>query len=193
MFNFKLFLQFDLDTIMSNNKDIVETNDSYGDTPPRLESYYQDDNNELVFVSNFCQPSEREENVRMAMFLADNTKENIYILPLIQPTQKNAESLRREYFPEGVKNGKNPDYYFRGRFVDGKSMIDVKESEIKTIKRKIQNRLSKAFRQADDAFLEIPDFISINLLEDAVRGRLNSSRHKHLVYIKQGETFLVFP
>ena len=88
---------------------------------------------------------------------------------------------------------KNPDYYFRGRFVDGKSMMDVKESDIKTIKRKIQNRLSEAFRQADDVILEVPAFISKILLEDAVRGRLNTSHHEHLVYIKQGETFLVFP
>lgn len=29
--------------------------------------------------------------------------------------------------------------------------------------------------------------------EDAVRGRLNSSNHKHLVYIKQGETIILFP
>lgn len=90
------------------------------------------------------------------------------------------------------KKGQNPDYYFRGRFLDGKSMMDIKESDIKTIKRKIQHRLSEAFKQADDAFLEIPAFISTNLLEDAVRGRLNSSCHKHLVYVKQGEKFLIF-
>ena len=157
-----------------------------GDFPPRFDTYYQDEENKRVFISNLCQPSEKEENVRMARFLAEKTKENTYILPLIQPTQKNAENLRKEFFPVGVKKDKNPDYYFRGRFLDGKSMMDIKESDIKTIKRKIQHRLSEAFRQADDAFLEIPAFISINLLEDAVRGRLNSSRHKHLVYIKQG-------
>jgi len=178
---------------MSNNQNIVEIYENYGDTPPHPESYYQEKDNEYIHISNQSPPSERDENIRMARFLTEKTKENIYILPLIQPTQKNAENLRKEYFPDGVKINKNPDYYFKGRFVDGKSMMDVKESDIKTIKRKIQNRLSEAFRQADDAFLEIPAFISINLLEDAVKGRLNSSCHKHLVYIKLGETFLIFP
>ena len=178
---------------MSINKNIVEIHKKYGVVPPHPESYYQDEKNEHVFIRHQSQPSERDENVRMARFLAQKTKENVYILPLIQPTQKDAEILRKEFFPEGVKKGKNPDYFFRGRFVDGKSMMDVKESDIKTIKRKIQNRLSEAFKQANDAFLEIPTSISTNLLEDAIRGRLNSSYHKHLVYIKQGETFLVFP
>lgn len=161
--------------------------------PPHLETYQPDEENDLVYVSPLCQPSERNENIRMARFLADKTQDNVFVLPHIQPTQKGAESLRKELFPEGVKDGKNPDYYFRGRFLDGKSMMDIKESDIKTLKRKIQNRLGEAFGQADDALLEIPPFISINLLEDAVKGRLNSSNHKHLVYIKQGETFLVFP
>ncbi|MBR6272570.1 MAG: hypothetical protein IKR29_03260 [Bacteroidales bacterium] len=161
--------------------------------PPHLETYQLDEKNDLVFISRLCQPSEQNESIRMARFLVQYTKEPIYVLPHIQPTQKDAARLREEYFPKGVKENKNPDYYFRGRFLDGKSMMDIKESDIKTLKRKIQNRLGEAFGQADDAFLEIPTFISTNLLEDAIKGRLNSSNHKHLVYIKLGETFLIFP
>ena len=148
---------------MSNNQNI-ETIDA-NELPPRFDTYYQDEENKQVFISNLCQPSEKEENLRMARFLAEMTQDYIFILPHIQPTQKDSERLRKEYFPEGVKESKNPDYYFRGRFLDGKSMMDVKESDIKTLKRKIQNRLGEAFKQADDVFLEIPDFISTSLIE----------------------------
>lgn len=176
---------------MSNNQNIETIHpDNF---PPHFDTYYQDEENKRGFVSYLCQPSERDDNIRMARFIADKTQDNIFVLPHIQPTKKGAERLRKEFFPEGVKENKNPDYYFRGRFVDGKNMMDIKESDIKTLKRKIQNRLGEAFVQADDAFWEIPPLISTNLLEDAIRGRLNSSNHKHLVYIKQGETFLIFP
>ena len=130
----------------------------------------------------------------MARFLAEKTKENIYILPLIQPTRKNAESLRKEYFPEGVKENKNPDYYFRGRFVDGKNMMSIimDPNNSKAVKRKIQNRFDEAFEQADDAFVEINTSVPVDLVREAVKGKLASSQHKHIVYVKYGEELLVF-
>ena len=68
-----------------------------------METYYQEKENEHVYISNLSQLSEREENVRLAMFLAQETLENVYILPHIQPTGKEAERLRKEFFPVGVK------------------------------------------------------------------------------------------
>lgn len=179
---------------MSNNKNIIGTHEKYDVIPPHPESYYQDEKNERVFVSHQSQPSERKENIRMARFLTEKTKESIYILPLIQPTQKNAESLRREYFPNGVKKDKNPDYYFRGRFVDGKNMMSIimDPNNSKAVKRKIQNRFDEAFEQADDAFVEINTSVPVDLVREAVKGKLASSQHRHIVYVKYGEELLVF-
>lgn len=177
---------------MSNIENIVKNNND--GFPPRLDTYYQDEDNPLVFISWLCQPSERDENIRMARFIADKTQENIYILPLIQPTQKDAENLRKVFFPEGVKENKNPDYYFRGRFLDGKSMISIimNPDNSKAVKRKIQNRFDEAFEQADDAFVEINTSIPVDLVREAVKGKLASSQHKHFVYVKYGEALLEF-
>lgn len=165
-----------------------------GDFPPRFDTYYQDEENKRVFISNLCQPSERNENIRMARFIADKTHENIFVLPHIQPTKKGAENLRKELFPEGVKENKNPDYYFRGRFVDGKSMISIimKPDNSKAVKRKIQNRFDEAFEQADDVFIEINTSIPMDLVKEAVKGKLASSQHRHIVYVKYGDDLLVF-
>ena len=59
---------------MSIYKNIVEIHEKYGVIPPHPETYYQDVNNEHVFISHQCQPSEREENVRMARFLTEKTE-----------------------------------------------------------------------------------------------------------------------
>ena len=192
IYNLYLYLQFDFYSIMSNNQNIVEIYDNDGITPPHPESYYQDENNEYVYISNLSQPSERDENLRMARFLAQKTKENVYILPLIQPTQKNAKSLRKDYFPEGVKENKNPDFYFRGRFVDGKCMSKSELKTQKLTKRNIQNRLKEAYIQADDAFLEIPLNFPFKWIEEAVRGKLNSMSHFHIVYLEYGDNLFIF-
>ena len=155
--------------------------------PPRMDTYTKE--GAFVFVSKFHTEEERKDNIRMAQFLAEKTGDVIYVLPIIQPTQKNAERLRNEYFPEGVKKNKNPDFYFKGRFVDGKSMMGIKESDIKTVKRKIQKRLKEAFSQADDAILETPINIPFNHIEDAIGGYINSSKHQHIVYVKYGSEF----
>lgn len=176
------------------NDIILKDNGEESPHPPHLESYQQDKDNEYVFISNQCQPSERDENVRMAKYLSQKTKENIYVLPHIQPTLKGANNLRKEYFPIGVKEGKNPDYYFRGRFLDGKSMMTVKIDldNMKAVKRKIQNRLDEAFEQADDALLETPTTIPIEVVRNAVKGKLASSKHLHYVYIWYGNKMILF-
>jgi hypothetical protein len=92
-----------------------------------------------------------------------------------------------------VKEDKNPDYFFRGRFLDGKSAMDIKISSVKIMKRKIQKRLGEAFEQADDVLLEMPTTISITVIKDAINGKLKSSTHKHNVYVKYGEELLPFP
>ena len=177
---------------MSNNQNI-ETFYA-NEFPPRFDTYYQDEENKRVFISNLCQPSEKKENVRMARFLADKTQEDIFILPHIQPTKKDAERLRKEFFPDGIKEFKNPDYYFRGRFVDGKNMISIimKPDNSKAVKRKIQNRFDEAFEQADDVFIEINTSIPMDLVREAVKGKLASSQHRHIIYVKYGDNLFAF-
>ena len=64
IYNFYLYLQFYLNAEMSNIENIVENNND--GFPPRLDTYYQDEENPLVFISWLCQPSERDENIRMS-------------------------------------------------------------------------------------------------------------------------------
>ena len=147
-----------------------------------------------VFVSELHNENERAVNERLATFLGEKTGDVVYLLPHIQPTQRDAERLRKEYFPKGVKENKNPDFYFRGRFVDGKCMtsIIVETDDSKVFKRKIQNRLENAFEQAEDALLEIPTWIPLELIKEAIRGKLSSSRRLHIVYVKYGDEMVIF-
>ena len=158
--------------------------------PPHIETYQK--LGEYVYVSDLHQGTERTENIRLATFLAEKTKEKVFLLPIIQPLEKNAE-LRKEYLPNGVKKDKNPDYYFRGRFVDGKNMTNIKFTDNeKKLKAKIQGRLKEAFKQADDAYVEIPLFIDRNLIYSSVNGQLKSSKQEHVVYVKYGiELFII--
>lgn len=171
---------------------MVETDDIHDTTPPRLDTY--DKEGDLVFVSKIHNEAERKENLRLALFLSDHTGECVYLLPHIQPTQKDAGRLRSEYFPQGVKEDKNPDFYFSGRFVDGKNLttIAMKPDNTKAVKRKIQNRLAEAFEQADDAFVEVNTSIPMKLVRDAIKGKLTSSKHRHVVYVKYREELFVF-
>ena len=159
--------------------------------PPRIDTYEKVAEN--VFVSRLQQTEEREGNIRLAKFLAEQTNEPVFVLPHIQPSLKKSKVLREIYFPNGVKENKNPDFYFRGRFVDGKSMVNITYiDDEERLNRKIQNRIKGAFHQADDAFIEIPLFIDRNIVYTAVNGQLNSSKQEHAVYVKYGdELFLI--
>ena len=170
-------------TTSKNNIDVA---------PPHLETY--DKEGEHVFVSQLNKEAELPLNVRMAHFLADKTDENVYVLPHIQPTQKGAEAMRRKYFPEGVKENKNPDIFFRGRFVDAKSMKekDIRIDQKKQAKHNIQNKLSSGFEQADDVFIEIPTTYPKEWVSEAIKGKLKSCENKHIVYVKYGDNLFVF-
>lgn len=157
--------------------------------PPHIETYQK--LGEYVYVSDLHQGIERAENIRFATFLAEKTREKVFILPIFQPLEKNAE-LRNEYLPNGVKKDKNPDFYFRGRFVDGKNMTKIEFTDDKELlKGKIRNRLKDAFKQADDALVETPLFIDRNTIYNSVNSQLNSSKNKHTVYIKYGDELFI--
>ena len=156
--------------------------------PPHIETYQK--LGEYVYVSDLHQGIERVENIRLATFLAEKTKEIVFILPIIQPSIKNSKGLRERYLPVGVKENKNPDFYFRGRFVDGKSMLNSELTDIKKSKRNIQNRLS--FSQSEDILIEIPLLYPKNIIDEAIIGQLNSSKHKHIVYVIYGEELFMY-
>lgn len=158
--------------------------------PPHIETYCKE--SDYVFVSIFHSEQERTENIRLASFLGEKMGDVVYLLPHIQPTQKEASKLRNEFFPKGVKDNKNPDFYFRGRFVDGKSMLETSPKDRKVTKRIIQNRLRKAFFQAEDALLEIPTTFPRGWVEGAIRGKQKSSNNHHVIYVKYGDEMLVF-
>lgn len=159
--------------------------------PPHMETYFQDKENGFVFVSKLNKEKEVNENIRMAGFLAKKTNENIFILPHIQPTHKEAQKLRNEYFPKGVKHNKNPDFFSKNRFVDAKSMNHSELNTQKLTKRNIQNRLKEAFIQADDAYLETPTSFPVNWVIEAIKGKLNSTSHYHIVYLRHGDNLII--
>lgn len=157
--------------------------------PPHIETYTKEA--EHVFVSMLNREKELNENVRMAIFLAENTKEDVFVMPHFQPSHPASKKLRIVFFPEGVKKDKNPDLYFRGRFVDAKCMNPEDISNAMRTKRKIQFRLKEAFEKADDAFVEIPTSIPRDWVESAIKGKLKSSEHYHIVYVKYGSEFFM--
>ena len=143
--------------------------------PPHMETYFQDKENGFVFVSKLNKEKEVNENIRMAGFLAN----------------KEAQKLRNEYFPKGVKHNKNPDFFFKNRFVDAKSMNHSELNTQKLTKRNIQNRLKEAFIQADDAYLETPTSFPVNWVIEAIKGKLNSTSHYHIVYLRHGDNLII--
>lgn len=157
--------------------------------PPHIETYQK--LGDYVYVSDLHQGTERADNIRLATFLAEKTREKVFILPIIQPTQEKAEILRKIYFSEDVKTNKNPDLYFRNRFVDCKCMNESELTDEKRTKRNIQNRIADAFVQADDAFIEIPTKFYKSWILSSVHGKLNSSTHFHIVYIKYGDELII--
>lgn len=156
--------------------------------PPHIETYTKEA--EHVFVSMLNREKELSENVRMAIFLAEKTDEDVFVMPYFQPSHPASRKLRKEFFPEGVKKDKNPDLYFRGRFVDAKCMGND-PGEKKLAKRNIQNRLRDAFKQADDAYLEIPTSYPLGWIEGAIKGKLKSSLNYHVVYVKYGDRLII--
>lgn len=158
--------------------------------PPRLDTYIKE--GDYVLVSNYHREKERDENVRMARFLGEMTREPVYVLPHIQPTLKNADLLRKELLPSGVKKNKNPDFYYKGRFVDGKSITvyDLKEAD--RAKRNIQKKIKVGLKQADDILLEIPESYPLSWINNAVQGELNSLSHNHIIYVKYCDKLLIF-
>lgn len=158
--------------------------------PPHIDTYTKEA--EHVFVSLFNREAELDENIRLARFLAEKTGDDVFVLPHFQPTHPASANLRKEYFPEGVKENKNPDLFYRSRFVDEKSMHPEDVSDAKKTKRKIQFRLKEAFEQADDAFIEIPTSIPKEWVESAIRGKLNSSNRYHVVYVKYGSEYMKY-
>lgn len=158
--------------------------------PPHIETYQL--LGEYVYVSDLHQGTERSENIRLAKFLAEKAKDIVFILPIIQPSMKKSKELRERYLPIGVKENKNPDFYFRGRFVDGKNMTNIEfTGDVDKQKDKIQNRLKDAFQQADDILLEIPINFEKKIILSAIKGKLNSSKHFHIVYVKHGNDLFV--
>ncbi len=157
--------------------------------PPHIETYTKEA--EHVFVSMLNREKELDENVRMAIFLAEKTGEDVFVMPHFQPSHPASRKLRKEFFPDGVKKDKNPDLYFRARFVDIKCMNPKDVSKARLTKRKIQFKLKEAFEQADDIFVEIPTSIPRDWVESAIKGKLKSSEHYHIVYVKYGEEFFI--
>ena len=52
--------------------------------PPHIDTYTKV--SDYVLVSNYHNEKEREENIRLARFLGEKTREVVYVLPHIQPT-----------------------------------------------------------------------------------------------------------
>ena len=52
--------------------------------------------------------------------------------------------------------------------------------------------MKEAFEQADDAYIEIPTTIPKQWVKDAINGKLKTSSHYHVVYVKYGNEYMMF-
>ena len=107
------------------------------------------------------------------------------MLPRLDSNTPEERKLREKLLPLGVKNNKNPDFYIGGMFFDGKSLYDIKnKNDGEKYEHKIQNKIKKAKKQADNIILDIPDFIPIEDIKGAIHGYFHVSHQERIILVK---------
>lgn len=153
--------------------------------PPSAETYKVDPKSKSVFVSPMHGENELEENTRIARFLTAKLHEKVFLLPRIDSNTAEQLILRKKLLPSGVFDKKNPDYMIGGKLFDAKSLMNIKPSDKKRVRRKIQDRIKSALEQADNVVLEISGSIPRKDVHHAVRGYFKQSKGKHTIIIKR--------
>lgn len=160
--------------------------------PPRVEEYKVEHNNQ-VFISPYHGANEVDDNKRLAAFIADKLKTNVYLLPRLDPSNPEESRLRSLLHPNGVLERKNPDFLIDGKIFDGKCMYDLdKNANLKQQKNAIENHIKKAKKQADNICLEMPSFMDRKNAENTIQNYLNRSKTKRIIMVRYRNKLLIF-
>lgn len=160
--------------------------------PPKVDDY-KVEHNGRVFVSPYHGENEMDDNKRLAGFIADKLKTNVYLLPRLDPSNPQENILRPVLHPIGVFDKKNPDFLINGELFDGKSLYGVKKNaSLKQQKDAIENRIKKAKEQADNIILELPTFMNRKNAEKTIQNYLNRTKKKRTILVRYYNKLLVF-
>lgn len=160
--------------------------------PPKVEEYKVEHNGH-VFISPYHGGNEVDDNKRLAAFVADKLKTEVYLLPRLDPNNPVENRLRLTLLPPGVFDNKNPDFLINGKLFDGKCMYDLdRNANLKQQKSAIENHIKKAKKQAENIILELPTFMDRRNAENTIRNYLNRSKIKRVIMARYGNKLLIF-
>ena len=151
--------------------------------PPEVGTYKRTYNGQ-VLVSPYHGENELTDNKRLADFLVDKLKTKVYLLPRLEQTTEEGRRLRRLLLPDGVKEGKNPDFLINGLLFDGKSMYKLnRNANFKQQKNAIEHHIKKAKEQADHIVLEIPNFVERKTIHKVITNYLSRSKKERIILV----------
>lgn len=160
----------------------IPTGNSPEELPPKFEEeYYRAD--DRVFVSRHHGENELKENIRIARAIAAKIKDNVYLLPRLDPYDPRLTPLRKTLLIKGIEENKSPDFMIKGRFFEGKCLFGLKNYERAYVKQAIENRIKKAKQQADNIILEIPSRVPRKYIEETVKNYLNRSNKNREIWV----------
>ncbi|TGX82997.1 hypothetical protein E5358_04875 [Palleniella muris] len=180
----------DIDNLIQSN---IRSLKELVDVEPPYVSTYTTSNGGNIFTSPYHGEDEKDENVRLAVFIHEKLGKKVYLLPRLDPKNAEQAALRPILHPDGVIPNKNPDYMIGGLLFDGKSMMNVEQSgNTDKYHEAILNRVKAAKRQADNAILEIPPFISRRIINNTIGGFLKQSHKNRIIIVKHGEKCYIY-
>lgn len=151
-------------------------------TPPHVEDYISHSEGKIM-VSPLHGKDELDSNLTLAQTMYDILGETVYLLPNINPKGADVR-LRSKYIPDGVKDGKNPDFLCNGRFWDGKECsFENTPREWKKIKSTLENHFKKAKLQADNYIIQVPEWLQEEMVTAIVMNHLNISKKDRWIII----------
>ena len=160
--------------------------------PPRFDTYYISQKNKNVYISKYHGDDEKEENEKMADFIAKKMDVKVFLLPRLNSNNKDDELKRTELLPKNVYPKKNPDYFINGKLFDFKSMTNIEYTDnFNTQKNKLENRIKKAKEQSDNIVIEVPVWLKRDVIWSTLRNYLNRSNKKRIILIKKGDNLII--
>lgn len=154
-----------------------------GVEPPHVEDYTPIHGGK-VMVSPYHGEEELEENKDMGTRLAELLGKTIYLLPRLNSNTEEERRFRQEYMPEGAPKTKNPDFFDKAKFYDGKNLYGFSGgNDEKKQKQAISNHIKKAKGQAGNYVFDLPDVFNMGYVSGAIRGYLNCSKSPHTIVV----------
>ena len=145
-----------------------------------------------MYISKYHGDDEKEENEKMADFIAKKMDVKFFLLPRLNSNNKDDELKRTELLPKNVYPKKNPDYFINGKLFDFKSMTNIEYTDnFNTQKNKLENRIKKAKEQSDNIVIEVPVWLKRDVIWSTLRNYLNRSNKKRIILIKKGDNLII--